>query len=44
MSRYLRSPDRVLALRPDAIIGYDRPLQTFLPQAFLEPEGEDLDL
>jgi len=37
-------PHRILALRPDAIIGYDRPLQTFFPQAFLEPEGDNLEL
>lgn len=29
---------------PDAIIGYDRPLQTFFLQAFPEAEGEDLEL
>lgn len=29
---------------PDAIIGYDRPLQTFFLQAFPDAEGEDLAL
>jgi hypothetical protein len=29
---------------PEAIIGYDRPLQTFFLQAFPDSEGEDLAL
>ncbi|MEH7901293.1 hypothetical protein V7794_08085 [Rhizobium laguerreae] len=29
---------------PDAIVGYDRPLQTFFLQAFPDGGGEDLEL
>lgn len=29
---------------PDAVIGYDRPLQTFFLQAFPDEEGDDLAL
>jgi len=29
---------------PDAIIGYDRPLQTFFLQAFPDAENDDLAL
>lgn len=46
MSRYTITVTRTASRHsdPDAIIGYDRPLQTFFLQAFHEPEGEDLDL
>ncbi|UIK01192.1 hypothetical protein LZK82_27185 (plasmid) [Rhizobium leguminosarum] len=46
MSRYTIAVTRT-ALRhadPNAIIGYDRPLQTFFLQAFPDASGEDLEL
>ncbi|OWV73034.1 hypothetical protein ATY77_08495 [Rhizobium sp. R634] len=46
MSRYTITVTRT-ALRhadPDAVIGYDRPLQTFFLQAFADSEGENLAL
>ncbi|MGP4693847.1 hypothetical protein [Agrobacterium cavarae] len=46
MSRYTITVSRTASRHadPDAIIGYDCPLQTFFLQAFLDAEGEDLEL
>ncbi|MGO6944469.1 hypothetical protein [Rhizobium johnstonii] len=46
MSRYTITVTRTASRRsdPDAIIGYDRPLQTFFLQAFLDAGGENLEL
>ena len=46
MSRYTITVTRTASRHadPDAIIGYDRPLQTFFLQAFPDAEGEDLEL
>jgi len=46
MSRYTITVTRTASRHtdPDAIIGYDRPLQTFFLQAFPHAEGEDLEL
>ncbi|MBY3136503.1 MULTISPECIES: hypothetical protein [Rhizobium] len=46
MSRYTITVTRTASLHsdPDAIIGYDRPLQTFFLQAFPDTEGEDIEL
>jgi len=46
MSRYTITVTRTASryADPDAIIGYDRPLQTFFLQAFPDAEGEDLEL
>ncbi|MGP4689472.1 hypothetical protein ACSV5K_24255 [Agrobacterium pusense] len=46
MSRYTITVTRTACRHadPDAIIGYDRPLQTFFLQAFSDAEGEDLEL
>ncbi len=46
MSRYTITVTRTASRYsdPDAIIGYDRPLQTFFLQAFPDAECEDLEL
>ncbi|WP_105374959.1 hypothetical protein [Neorhizobium huautlense] len=46
MSRYTIAVTRTASRHsgPDAIIGYDRPLQTFFLQAVPDAEGEDLEL
>ncbi|MBY3425022.1 hypothetical protein HFN86_33255 [Rhizobium laguerreae] len=46
MSRYTITVTRTASHHadPDAIIGYDRPLQTFFLQAFPDADGEDLEL
>ncbi|OOO27809.1 hypothetical protein BS627_03620 [Agrobacterium salinitolerans] len=46
MSRYKITATRTAShyADPDAIIGYDRPLQTFFLRAFPDDEGEDLEL
>lgn len=46
MSRYTITVNRIESRHadPDAIIGYDSPLQTFFLQAFPDAEGEDLEL
>jgi hypothetical protein len=46
MSRYTITVTRTLSrhVDPDAVIGYDRPLQTFFLQAFPDEAGEQLDL
>ncbi|MDH0117469.1 hypothetical protein [Agrobacterium pusense] len=46
MSRYTITATRTASRHsdPDAIIGYDRPLQTFFLQAFPDADGEDLEL
>ncbi|WP_216333570.1 hypothetical protein [Rhizobium sp. X9] len=46
MSRYIITVNRIEARHadPDAIIGYDSPLQTFFLQAFPDADGEDLEL
>ena len=46
MSRYTITVTRTASRHadPDAIIGYDRPLQTFFLQAFPDADGEDLEL
>ncbi|MBX4870196.1 hypothetical protein HJA85_24985 [Rhizobium bangladeshense] len=46
MSRYTITVSRIESRHfdPDAIIGYDRPLQTFFLQAFSDADGEDLEL
>ncbi|MBY3217807.1 hypothetical protein HFO21_26215 [Rhizobium laguerreae] len=46
MSRYTITVTRTASRHsdPDAIIGYDRPLQTFFLQAFPDAGGEDLEL
>ena len=46
MSRYTITVTRTASrdTDPNAIIGYDRPLQTFFLQAFPDAEGEDLEL
>jgi len=46
MSRYTISVTRTASreVDPDAVIGYDRPLQTFLLQAFANPDDDDLVL
>jgi hypothetical protein len=42
MSRYILTVNGRGQSDPEAAIGYDRPLQTFFPQAFSDEEGEDL--
>ncbi|WP_312608853.1 hypothetical protein [Agrobacterium pusense] len=46
MSRYTITVTRTASRHsdPDAIIGYDRPFQTFFLQAFPDADGEDLEL
>ncbi|KAF5881642.1 hypothetical protein [Rhizobium sp. PEPV16] len=46
MSRYTITVTRTASdhSAPDAIIGYDRPLQTFFLQAFPDAGSEDLEL
>ncbi|MDI5930242.1 hypothetical protein [Rhizobium leguminosarum] len=46
MSRYTITVTRTAFHHadPDAIIGYDRPLQTFFLQAFPDADGENLEL
>ena len=46
MSRYTITVTRTASRHadPDAVIGYDRPLQTFFLQAFADREGENLAL
>ena len=46
MSRYTITVTKTATRRadPDAVIGYDRPLQTFFLQAFPDEEGDDLAL
>ena len=46
MSRYTITVTKTASRHtdPDAVIGYDRPLQTFFLQAFPDEKGEDLDL
>ncbi|NKM94256.1 MULTISPECIES: hypothetical protein [Rhizobium] len=46
MSRYTITVTRTASRHsdPDAIIGYDRPLQTFFLQAFPDAGGENLEL
>jgi hypothetical protein len=46
MSRYSITVTRTASRHsdPDAIIGYDRPLQTFFLQAFPDADGENLEL
>ncbi|MBB3165729.1 hypothetical protein FHS25_006241 [Rhizobium laguerreae] len=46
MSRYTIAVTRTASRHadPDAIIGYDRPLQTFFLQAFPDTGGENLEL
>lgn len=46
MSRYTITVTRIECRHadPDAIIGYDRPLQTFFLQAFPDADDEDLEL
>ncbi|MDP9773409.1 UNVERIFIED_ORG: hypothetical protein QE434_002218 [Rhizobium sp. SORGH_AS 755] len=46
MSRYTITVTRTASRHsdPDAIISYDRPLQTFFLQAFPDAEGGDLEL
>ena len=44
MSRYIITVTGRGQSDPEAVIGYDRPLQTFFLQAFPDEEGEDLAL
>ncbi|WP_261324073.1 hypothetical protein [Rhizobium leguminosarum] len=46
MSRYTIAVTRTASRHsdPDAVIGYDRPLQTFFLQAFPDADGENLEL
>ncbi len=46
MSRYTITVTRAASrdVDPDAVIGYDRPLQTFFLQAFANPDDDDLEL
>ena len=46
MSRYTITVTKIASRHadPDAVIGYDRPLQTFFLQAFPDEQDEDLDL
>lgn len=47
MSRYTITVTRTASrdeVDPDAVIGYDRPLQTFFLQAFASAEDDDLEL
>ena len=46
MSRYTITVTKTATRHadPDAVIGYDRPLQTFFLQAFPDEEGDDLAL
>ncbi len=46
MSRYTITVTKTATrhVDPDAVIGYDRPLQTFFLQAFPDEEGDDLEL
>lgn len=44
MSRYMITVNGRDRSDPEAVIGYDRPLQTFFLQAFADVEGEDLAL
>ncbi|QPB22155.1 hypothetical protein [Rhizobium sp. 007] len=44
MSRYTITVAKTASRHsdPDAVIGYDRPLQTFFLQAFPDEDGDDL--